>query len=185
MSCCYFLACFSPTHLSQNRCAKCSFVGALAIKMLNLKKEKKLLCQIPTAKNSFTQSIKKQTNGRSGWIKIHFLFFLIFLRFLTVTCPSAAPWRRSAWTGTSLCHQRPGRWRWDGTLCLALDSWQAVKNLWWSAQSHQVNCPSAACPKHNISGCNQHRTQRRWYAPFKVALCSFISLKSLLRFIDL
>lgn len=130
-------------------------------------KNNKLSFQIPTAKNCFTQSIKTTNQkGQSGRIKTHFLFFFkMFLHFLTVTCPRAAPWRRFAWTGTSLCRRRPGRWRWDGTLCLALDSWQAVKNLWWSAQSHQVNCPGAACPNRNISGCNQHRTQRRRYPP--------------------
>lgn len=56
----------------------------------------------------------------------------------TATSPTAALWMRSVWTGTGLCHQRPGRWRWDGTQCLALDLWLAVRNPWWYAQSHQV-----------------------------------------------
>lgn len=84
---------------------------------------------------------------------------------LTVTSPRAAPWRRFVWTATSLCHQCPGRWRWDETQCLALDLWQAVRNLWWSAQSHQVKSPSCMVSSnttmaHSISGHYQHSTRK-------------------------
>lgn len=64
----------------------------------------------------------------------------VFFSSPAVTSPRAALWKRFVWTGTSLCHQLHERWRWDGTQCLVLDSLQAARNQWWSAQSHQVRC---------------------------------------------
>lgn len=49
--------------------------------------------------------------------------------------PKAAPWKRSTWME---CPLLPVWWRCGETPSWVLALWLAVRNLWWSALSHQV-----------------------------------------------